>query len=125
MIKPPKIQTIPDILNPVEIEQILGKTRKLRYRVFLLTAYSMGLRLAEALSLKSVILMGSQNRFISAMEKAIKIDWFPYLISHYRHYVNSGAGIGIRCSYFPMPTDLIEQFNGQRLTWTKGGHKRP
>jgi integrase len=52
MIKPPKIQTIPDILSPVEIEQLIGKTRKLRYRVFLLTAYSMGLRLAEALSLQ-------------------------------------------------------------------------
>jgi integrase/recombinase XerD len=52
MIKPPKIQTIPDILSISEIEQIIGKTRKLRYRVFLLTTYSMGLRLSEALSLQ-------------------------------------------------------------------------
>ena len=52
IIKPPKIHTIPDILTPVEIEQIIGKTRKLRYRVFLLTTYSMGLRLEEALSLQ-------------------------------------------------------------------------
>lgn len=52
IIKPPKIKTLPDILTPVEIEQILGKTRKLRYRVFLLTTYSMGLRLEEALSLQ-------------------------------------------------------------------------
>ena len=36
IIKPPKIHTIPDILTPVEIEQLIGKTRKLRYRVFLL-----------------------------------------------------------------------------------------
>ena len=52
IIKPPKIHTIPDILTPKEIEQIIGKTRKLRYRVFLLATYSMGLRLEETLSLQ-------------------------------------------------------------------------
>lgn len=52
IIKPPKIRTIPDILTPDEIEQIIGKTHKLRYRVFLLTTYSLGLRLEEALSLQ-------------------------------------------------------------------------
>jgi integrase/recombinase XerD len=52
IIKPPKIQTIPDILTPVEIERLIGKTRKLRYRVFLLTTYSMGLRLGETLALQ-------------------------------------------------------------------------
>ncbi len=52
IIKPPKIRTIPDILTSAEIEQLIGKTRKLRYRIFLLTTYSMGLRLEEALSLQ-------------------------------------------------------------------------
>jgi site-specific recombinase XerD len=52
IIKPPKIHTIPDILTLVEIEKLIGATRKLRYRVFLLTTYSMGLRLEEALSLQ-------------------------------------------------------------------------
>jgi len=52
IIKPPKIYTIPDILTSAEIERLIGKTRKLRYRVFLLTTYSMGLRLEEALSLQ-------------------------------------------------------------------------
>ena len=52
IIKPPKIHTIPDILTPVEVERLIGKTRKLRYRIFLLTTYSMGLRLEEALSLQ-------------------------------------------------------------------------
>jgi len=52
IIKPPKIKTLPDILTPAEIETIIGKTRKLRYRVFLLTTYSMGLRLEEALSIQ-------------------------------------------------------------------------
>ena len=52
MIKPPRIKTIPDILTVAEVERLIGKTRKLRYRVFLLTTYSLGLRLEEALSLQ-------------------------------------------------------------------------
>ena len=52
IIKPPRIKSIPDILTPAEIERLIGKTRRLRYRVFLLTIYSMGLRLEEALSLQ-------------------------------------------------------------------------
>jgi integrase len=52
IVKPPKVKTIPDILTPSEIERLIGATRKLRYRVFLLTTYSMGLRLEEALSLQ-------------------------------------------------------------------------
>jgi len=52
IVKPPIVKTIPDILTPAEIEQLIGATRKLRYRVFLLTTYSMGLRLGETLSLQ-------------------------------------------------------------------------
>jgi len=52
IVKPPKIHTIPDILTPAEVEQLIGATRKLRYRVFLLTTYSLGLRLEEGLSLQ-------------------------------------------------------------------------
>ncbi len=52
IIKPPKIHTIPDILTLNEIERLIGATQKLRYRVFLLTTYSLGLRLEEALSLQ-------------------------------------------------------------------------
>ncbi len=52
IIKPPKVHTIPDILTLAEIEQLIGTTRKLRYRVFLLTTYSMGLRLGETLALQ-------------------------------------------------------------------------
>jgi integrase len=52
IVKPPKVKTIPDILTPSEIERLIGATRKLRYRVFLLVTYAMGLRLEEALSLQ-------------------------------------------------------------------------
>lgn len=62
IIKPPQIKTIPDILTPVEIEKIIGTTEKLRYRVFLLTTYSMGLRLEEALSLQVGDIDAGRNR---------------------------------------------------------------
>jgi integrase len=52
IIKPPKIQALPDILTLEEIGRLIRATRKLRYRVFMLATYSMGLRLGEALSLQ-------------------------------------------------------------------------
>lgn len=52
IVKPPKVKSLPDILTLSEIERLIAATRKLRYRVFLLTTYSMGLRLEETLSLQ-------------------------------------------------------------------------
>jgi len=52
LIRAPKIQSLPDILTLSEVERLIGATRKLRYRVFLLTTYSMGLRLGETLALE-------------------------------------------------------------------------
>ena len=52
MIKAPQIRSLPDILTVGEVEQLIGATRKLRYRVFLLATYSMGLRLGETLALQ-------------------------------------------------------------------------
>ena len=52
IIKAPKVHTLPDILTPNEIERMILSTRKLRYRVFLLATYSMGLRLSETLALQ-------------------------------------------------------------------------
>lgn len=51
IVKPPKVKSIPDILTPSEIERLIRATKKMCYRVFLLTTYSMGLRLEETLSL--------------------------------------------------------------------------
>ena len=52
IVKAPKVRSLPDILTISEVEQLIGATKKLRYRTFLLTTYSMGLRLGEALSLQ-------------------------------------------------------------------------
>ena len=52
IIKVPQVRTLPDILTVAEIEKMIGATRHLRYRVFLLATYSMGLRLSETLALQ-------------------------------------------------------------------------
>jgi integrase len=52
IVRPPKVKNIPDVLSTGEVERLIINARKLRYRVFILTTYSMGLRLGETLSLQ-------------------------------------------------------------------------
>ena len=52
IVKPPQQKVLPAILTLKEIERIINGTRELRYQTFLLTAYSMGLRLGEVLTLQ-------------------------------------------------------------------------
>ncbi len=51
LIKPPKTSRIPDILSVEQLSQLFAATRKLSYRVFFFTIYSMGLRLGEGIRL--------------------------------------------------------------------------
>ncbi len=52
MLKPPKVQSLPDVLSLDEIARIILATRERHYQTFWLTAYSMGLRLGETLNLR-------------------------------------------------------------------------
>lgn len=51
IVKPPKQQPIQDVLSVSEVEAIINATRQLRYQVYYLTTYSLGLRLSESLNL--------------------------------------------------------------------------
>lgn len=51
IVKPPKTQTLQDVLSQAELGQLISQTRSLRYQVYFLTTYSLGLRLSEALNL--------------------------------------------------------------------------
>ncbi len=95
IVKPPKVKTLPDILTESEIENIIGKTRKLRYRVFLLTTYSMGLRLSETLSLQ----VGD--------------------IDSERKQVHIRRGKGHKDRFVPLPDLTLE---GLRELWCKHRH---
>jgi integrase len=97
IVRPPKVKTIPDILTTREIERLISATRKLRYRVFLLTAYSMGLRLGEALAL--------QVGDIDADRKRVHIR----------------RGKGHKDRLVPLPDQTL---TGLRELWKRHGHPR-
>lgn len=97
IVKPPNIKTIPDILTLSEIEQLIAATKKLRYRVFILLTYSLGLRLEEALSL--------QVRDIDTARKQVHIR----------------RGKGHKDRLLPLP-DLTLQ--ALRVLWCKHRHPR-
>jgi site-specific recombinase XerD len=52
LIKPPKATRLPDIVTVDEANRLFCATRKLSYRVFYFTVYSLGLRLGEGLRLE-------------------------------------------------------------------------
>lgn len=97
IVKPPKVKSLPDILTPSEIEQLIGETRKLRYRVFLLTTYSMGLRLSETLSLQVGDIDGKRKQ------------------------VHIRRGKGHKDRFVPLP-DLT--LHGLRELWRKHNHPK-
>jgi site-specific recombinase XerD len=52
LIKPPKVQRLPDILTVAETQRLFQATEVASYRVFFFTLYSLGLRLGEGLRLQ-------------------------------------------------------------------------
>lgn len=52
IVKPPQVQSLPDVLTAAEIALLITSSRQLRYQTFWLVTYSMGLRLGETLNLK-------------------------------------------------------------------------
>lgn len=52
IVKPPQKTVLPDILTLKEIERMINGTRERRYQAFILTAFSMGLRIHETLNLR-------------------------------------------------------------------------
>jgi integrase/recombinase XerD len=62
LIKPPKAQRLPDIVTVEEAKRLMAGTRKLSYRVFYFTLYSLGLRLGEGLRLQVGDIDASRRR---------------------------------------------------------------
>ncbi len=52
LVKPPVLKKLPDILTQADITAILNEVHEPRFRVFIYTTYSLGLRLSEALHLQ-------------------------------------------------------------------------
>ena len=94
---PPQVRTLPDILTESEVEQLIDAARKLRYRVYVLTTYSMGLRLSEALSLQ-----------VSDLDAG-------------RSKVHIHRGKGAKDRFVPLPDRTLRAL---RVLWSKHRHPR-
>lgn len=52
IVKPPQVKSIPVVLSLSEVQLLVHSARQLRYRVFIVVTYTLGLRLSEALNLQ-------------------------------------------------------------------------
>lgn len=93
MVRPPKVQALPDVLTIDEIARLVQCTRERRFRVFWLATYSMGLRLGETLKLEVADIdsarmrvhvrlgKGKKDRFVilpSMTLKALRLWWVEH-----------------------------------------------
>ncbi|NOR51293.1 MAG: tyrosine-type recombinase/integrase [Gammaproteobacteria bacterium] len=77
IFKPPHVRSLPDILTQDETKMLINGVYKLRYRVFFLTVYSIGLRLGEGLQLEISDIDGSRHRVHVRMGKGKKDRYVP------------------------------------------------
>jgi len=77
IIKPPKVRSLPDVLSVAEVQQLIAAARIDRYRVFILTTYSMGLRLSETLALEISDIDGTRHRVHIRRGKGHKDRFVP------------------------------------------------
>jgi len=77
IVKPPKQQPIQDVLSVIEVEAIINATRQLRYQVYYLVTYSLGLRLNEALHLKVADIDGHMMRVHVRFTKSKRDRFVP------------------------------------------------
>lgn len=97
IVKPPQVSRLPDVLTREETFKLINRTHKLRYRVFFLTVYSMGLRLGEGLQLEVGDIDGE------------------------RHRVHIRAAKGDKDRYVPLPDFTLRSL---RRFWTTHRHRR-
>ncbi len=62
IVKPKRVKSLPDVITYCQVAALLDATREMRYQSYFLAAYSMGLRLAEALELEVQDIHAEQNR---------------------------------------------------------------
>lgn len=89
LVKSPRVKRLPDVLTVEEVCLLLAHTRVLSYRIFFFTAYSLGLRLGEALALEVGDIDANKWRVHIRNAKGGK-DRFarltPFILSVLRHF---------------------------------------
>jgi len=77
IIRVPRVRSLPDVLSASEVARLINAAQKLRYRVFILATYSMGLRLSETLSLQVCDIDGERHRVHIRRGKGHKDRFVP------------------------------------------------
>ncbi len=77
IVKPPQVQYLPDIPSRQEAQRLINSVRRLRYRVFFLVVYSLGLRLGEGLDLEIGDIDGQLRRVHIRNAKGGKDRYVP------------------------------------------------
>lgn len=78
LVKPPKVQALPDVLTQQEIAQLVLASRRLCYQSFWWVTYSLGLRLSETLHL-TVGDIDRQRHLVHVRAGKGRKDRFVYL----------------------------------------------
>ena len=121
MIKVPKVHSLPDILTVSEVEQLIGATRKLRYRVFLLATYSMGLRLGETLALQVGDIDGQRKQVHIRRGKGHKDRFVPLPDLTYQAFRALWCKHRNPCWLFPNATGSPERICRATTHMDRGG----
>ena len=104
LIKPPRVQRLPDIVTIAEARRIFAATRVLSYRVFFFTLYSLGLRLGEGLRLQVGDIDAARARVHVRDAKGNKDRSCPCRRPRTSSCNVSGRYTVTRCCYFPIAT---------------------
>lgn len=72
IVKPKKVKSLPDVITYDQVAASINTTREQRYETYFLCAYSMGLRLVEALSLEVQDIDAAQLRIHVRLGKGKK-----------------------------------------------------
>jgi len=121
MIKVPKVHSLPDILTVSEVERLIGATRKLRYRVFLLATYSMGLRLGETLALQVGDIDGQRKQVHIRRGKGHKDRFVPLPDLTYQAFRALWCKHRNPCWLFPNAIGSPERIRSATTHMDRGG----
>jgi integrase len=120
IIKIPKVRSLPDILTTSEVEQLIGATRKLRYRIFILTTYSLGLRLSETLALQVGDIDAKLEQVHIRRGKGHKDRFVPLPELTYQALRALWCRHRNPCWLFPNPTGSLERVRRAKTHMARG-----
>ncbi|WP_299942807.1 hypothetical protein [uncultured Microbulbifer sp.] len=93
IIKPPQEKNLPNVLIAKDLEWLINSAHERRYHNFILTCFSMGLRLGKPIAFAWPISTANEAFCMCAMRKARKAASSSCPRWHCRHYARTGQPI--------------------------------